>query len=69
MWRELIKRVWEVDPLLLPRCGTELVKLSAVRDPVVIAKILRHVHLWEEPPLSFGPPCTDFASPALAEGW
>ncbi len=35
-WRELIKRVWEVDPLLCPRCGTEMVKVAALRDPVVI---------------------------------
>jgi len=54
-WRELIKRVWEVDPLLCPRCGTEMVKLAAVRDPVVIIKILRHLSLWEEPPAR-GPP-------------
>ena len=47
-WRELIKRVWEVDPLLYPRCGTEMVKLAAIRDPVVIIKILQHLHLWEE---------------------
>ena len=54
-WRELIKRVWEVDPLLCPRCGTEMIKLAAIKDPVVIIKILRHVHLWEEPPAR-GPP-------------
>jgi hypothetical protein len=28
-WRELIKRVGEVDPLRCPRCGTEMVKLAA----------------------------------------
>jgi len=37
-WRELIKRVWEVDPLLCPRCGTEMVKLAAIQDPVVIMR-------------------------------
>jgi hypothetical protein len=25
-WRELIKRIWKVDPLLCPRCGTEMAK-------------------------------------------
>ena len=34
-WRERLKRVWEVDPLLCPRCGTEMIKLAAIRDPVV----------------------------------
>ena len=55
-WRELIKRVWEVDPLLCPRCGTEMVKLAAIQDPVVITHILRHVHLWEEPSARGPPP-------------
>ena len=52
----MIKRVWEVDPLLCPRCGTEMVKLKAIKDPVVITKILRHIHLWEEPPARGPPP-------------
>jgi hypothetical protein len=55
-WRELIKRGWEVDPLLCLRCGTEMVKLAAIRDPAVIIKILRHLHLWEEPPARGPPP-------------
>jgi hypothetical protein len=55
-WRELIKRVWEVDPLLCPRCGTEMVKLAAIKDPVVITHILRHLSLWEEPPARGPPP-------------
>jgi hypothetical protein len=29
LWSELIQRVWEVDPLLCPRCGAEMVKLAA----------------------------------------
>jgi len=29
-WRELIKRVWEVDPLLCLRCGSEMVRLAAI---------------------------------------
>jgi hypothetical protein len=28
-WRELIKRVWEVDPLLFPKCGAGMLKLAA----------------------------------------
>jgi hypothetical protein len=23
-WRELIKKVWEIDPLTCPRCGSDL---------------------------------------------
>jgi len=28
-WRELIKKVWEVDPLICPHCGAEM-KLIAL---------------------------------------
>ncbi len=55
-WRELIKRVWEVDPLICPRCGTEMAKIAVLKDPVVITKILRHLGLWEEPPARGPPP-------------
>jgi hypothetical protein len=30
-WRELIKKVWEVDPLICPHCGAEM-KLIALID-------------------------------------
>ena len=50
-----------------------MVKLTAVQDPVVITHILRHVHLWEEPPARGPPsgstvyePCYD-DPPAVAE--
>jgi len=49
-WRELIKRIWDVDPLICPRCGAEMAKLAVIKDLVIITKILRHMHLWEEPP-------------------
>ncbi|MBC8871338.1 MAG: hypothetical protein H8E44_18080 [Planctomycetes bacterium] len=44
----LIKRVYEVDPLSCPRCGTEM-KVIAFIDPPqgdVIEKTLRHCGLW-----------------------
>ena len=54
-WRELIKRVWEVDPLRCPQCGREMAKIAVIKDPVDISAILRHLDLWEEP-LARGPP-------------
>jgi len=44
----LIKRVYEVDPLSCPRCGSKM-KVVAFIDPPqgeVIEKILRHCGLW-----------------------
>ena len=49
-WRELIKRVWEVDPLRGPQCGREMAKIAVIKDPIDISAILRHLNLWEEPP-------------------
>jgi hypothetical protein len=47
-WRELIKKVWEVDPFECPRCGSEMRMIALIDDPVVIEKILRHLDLWPE---------------------
>lgn len=55
-WAKLIKRVYEVDPLLCPECGTTMKVISFIEPPQqdVIEKILKHCGLWEEP--ARGPP-------------
>ena len=45
-WRELIKKVWEVDPLLCPKCNHEMRIVSLINDAQVIERILRHVGIW-----------------------
>ena len=47
-WRELIKKVWEVDPLICPHCGAEMKLIALIDDDEVIEKILRHLKLWPE---------------------
>jgi len=47
-WRELIKKVWEVDPLLCPKCQKEMRIVSLIDGPAVIERILRHLGLWEQ---------------------
>ena len=47
-WRELIKKVWEADPLLCPRCQKEMRIVSLIDDKAVIERILRHLGLWEQ---------------------
>jgi hypothetical protein len=42
-WRELIKKVWEVDPLLCPTCHHEMRIVSLINDPQILERILRHV--------------------------
>ncbi len=46
-WRELIKRAWDVDPLLCPKCGGQMRLISLIEDDPTIEKILRHLDLWE----------------------
>ena len=50
-WAALVQRVYEVDPLLCPRCGGVMRVISFIeaRQRDVIEKILRHCGLWEGP--------------------
>ena len=41
-WRELLKKVWEADPLRCPKCSREMRIVS------LIERILRHLGLWQE---------------------
>ncbi len=48
-WRELIKKIWEVDPLICPRCSGEMKIIALLDDREIIEKILKHLKLWSEP--------------------
>ena len=57
-WAALIKKVYEVDPLICPVCGGEMKFIAFIekRDqPDVIERILKHCKLWREPEQR-GPP-------------
>ena len=48
-WAMLIKRIYEIDPMVCPKCGGQM-KVVAFIDPPqreVIEKILRHCRLWQ----------------------
>ena len=47
-WRELIKKIWEVDPLSCPRCHHEMKIISLINQPEVIDHILRHLGPWKQ---------------------
>jgi hypothetical protein len=55
-WRELIKKVWEVDPLICPDCGSEMKIIALIDDKETIETILRHLRLWENPAPPRPPP-------------
>jgi hypothetical protein len=45
----LIKRVYEIDPLVCPRCGGQMKVIAFIERPqgTLIEKILRHCGLWQ----------------------
>ncbi len=47
-WRELIKKVWEADPLQCPRCSCEMRIVALIDERAVIERILRHMGLWAQ---------------------
>jgi hypothetical protein len=52
-WAEMIRKVYEVDPLLCPSCGGQMTIVSFIEDQRVVDKIIRHLELTfdaERPP-------------------
>jgi hypothetical protein len=48
-WAALIRLVYESDPLLCPKCGTQMKIVSVMKDVAVIDKILAHLQYKFEP--------------------
>jgi hypothetical protein len=48
--RDLILRVWHVDPLRCPVCQNPMRLIAVIDDPRVAEKILRHLGVWHDPP-------------------
>ncbi len=59
-WRDLILRVWHVDPLRCPVCQNSMRVIAIIDDSRVAKKILRHLALWHDPPAR--PPPQDLPS-------
>ena len=79
-WRQLIQKVWEVDPLTCPRCGGMMKVIALIEEPAVVRRILEHLELWRAPEARRGdlrgttpseaaeaPP--DFAYEPVDDGW
>ena len=47
IWRDLIWKVWEVDPLRCPKCDGEMKVIALIEDETVVRKILDHLDLWQ----------------------
>ncbi len=55
-WAQLLKRIYEVDPLVCPSCGAEMKVIAFIVDHVVVDKILRHFRRRGEGQRERGPP-------------
>ena len=42
-WARLIAKIYEVNPLVCPRCGSEMKILAVITDTHEVKKILKHL--------------------------
>lgn len=47
-WAQLIRQVFEVDPMQCPVCGGKMKVISIIYKKDVVQKILEHLNLWEQ---------------------
>jgi len=47
-WVEMIRKAYEVDPLLCPSCGGPMRIISFIEEPKIIDRIIRHLELTFE---------------------
>lgn len=46
-WARLIQKIYQVDPLLCPKCLSQMRVIAFIKDQPLIEKILSHLGLWE----------------------
>jgi len=59
-WAELLRRVYEIDPLVCPKCGGEMRVIGFITEPTTIRRILDH--LKAKARAQRGPPASATAS-------
>ena len=57
-WARLIKKIYETDPLVCPKCQGPMTIISFLEDPAVVKRILVHLKLWQVPERSPPPAST-----------
>ena len=55
-WARLIRRVYEADPLVCPKCKGPMRVIALIDDPAVVRRILEHLGRWGPEPAERGPP-------------
>ena len=54
-WARLLAKVYEVDPFVCPRCGSEMKVIAVIQDTEEIKKILAHLVKVGRAPPGFDP--------------
>jgi len=49
-WARLLTKVYEIDPMVCPKCGSEMRIIAVIRNPPEIRKILKHLKKIGRPP-------------------
>jgi hypothetical protein len=71
LWAVLIARIYEVFPLLCPKCGGQMRLIAFVTEGMQIRKILNHIGVDSEPPHiapARGPPLWDDCDAQMDDG-
>jgi hypothetical protein len=45
-WARLIQKIYEVDPLICPKCNEEMRIIAFIEHPLIIKKILKQLGIW-----------------------
>jgi len=54
-WARLLAKVYEIDPFVCPRCGSEMKVIAVIQDPGEIKKILAYLVKVGRAPPGFDP--------------
>jgi hypothetical protein len=54
-WARLLAKIYEVDPLVCPRCSSQMRILAVIVDPGEVKRILRHLIKIGRPPPGLDP--------------
>jgi hypothetical protein len=54
-WARLLSKVYEVDPLVCPKCGSEMKVIAVIQEPEEIRRILAHLFKIGRSPPGFDP--------------
>ena len=68
-WRNCIKKIYEIDPLACPNCGSEMRIIAFITEFLVVKRILDHLGLWKTDHPRGPPPKDETRYEPFDDGW